>query len=132
MPLGSPTAVTVLNDGTGFDGYDPDPNVVIRAIGFTRSVRLNASTNPSTRVPPESRNERLTRRLAVKKSLPLPAFLGMNSTCRTSKLAVDTDPSASGRPAVPCRLLMPDTMLNGRDEEYCTIVLAGNPCRLAS
>src|SRR4030095_16545135 len=116
MDLGSPTAVTVLNGDTGFDGYDPDPNVVFRVIGFTRSVRLNASTNPSRRAPPESRNERLTRRLAVKKSLPVPALRGMNWTCRTSKFAVETDPSAYGRPAVPCRLLMPDTMLNGRDE----------------
>src|ERR1700752_1520939 len=116
MVLGSPTAVTVLNDETGSDGYDPGPNVVFRVIGFTRSVRLNPSTTPSTRVPPESRNERLIRRLTVKKSLPLPAFLGMNSTCPTSKFAFDTDPSAYGRPAVPCRLLMPDTMLNGRDE----------------
>ena len=33
---GSPTAVTVLNDDTGFDGYDPGPNVVLRVIGFTR------------------------------------------------------------------------------------------------
>jgi hypothetical protein len=63
---------------SGFDGYEPDPNVVLRVIGFTRSVRLNASTSPSTRRPPESRNERLTRRLTVKKSLPLPAFRGMN------------------------------------------------------
>src|SRR4029434_3128037 len=124
MDLGSPTAVTVLNGDTGFDGYDPDPNVVFRVSGFTRSLRLNASTTPSTRVPPESRNERLTRRLTVKKSLPLPAFLGMNSTCRTSKLAVDTDPSAYGRPAVPCRLLMPETMLNGRDEVSLNTVLA--------
>src|SRR4029450_4622330 len=106
MVLGSPTAVTELNDGTGFDGYEPDPNVVFRVIGLTRSVRLNASTNPSTRVPPESRNARLTLRLTVKKSLPVPALRGMNSTCRTSKFAVDTDPSAYGRPAVPCRLLM--------------------------
>src|SRR4030095_16328220 len=116
MDLGSPTAVTVLNDDTGFDGDDPGPNVVFRVIGFTRSVRLNASTNPSTRVPPENRNPRLTLRPTVKKSPPLPALRGMNSTCRTSKFAVDTDPSAYGRPAVPCRLLMPDTMLNGRDE----------------
>ena len=116
MVLGSPTAVTVLNDDTGFDGYDPGPNVVFRVIGFTRSVRLNASIRPSMRLPPESRNERLTRRLTVKKSLPVPAFRGMNSTCRTSKFGVDIDPSANGRPAVPCRLLMPDTMLKGRDE----------------
>src|SRR5678815_1103943 len=116
MDLGSPTAVTVLNDGTEFDGYDPDPNVVFRVIGFTRSVKLNASTNPSTRVAPESRNERLTRRLTVKKSLPVPAFLGMKSTCRTSKFGIDIDPSANGRPAVVCRLLTPDTMLNGSDE----------------
>ena len=38
MDLGSPTAVTVLNGDTGFDGYDPDPNVVFRVIGFTRSL----------------------------------------------------------------------------------------------
>src|SRR6185369_556669 len=111
MLLGSPTAVTVLNDGTGFDGYDPGPKVVFRVIGFTRSVRLNASTNPSTRVPPESRKARLTLRLTVKKSLPVPALRGMNSTCRTSKFGVDIDPSANGRPAVVCRLLTPDTML---------------------
>src|SRR4030095_8298349 len=111
MDLGSPTAVTVLNDGTGFDGYDPGPNVVFRVIGFTRSVRLNASTNPSTRAPPESRNERLTRRLTVKKLLPLPAFLGIMCTCRTAKFGVDIDPAANGRPAVVCRLLTSDTML---------------------
>jgi hypothetical protein len=116
MVLGSPTAVTVLNDDTGFDGYDPDPNVVFRVIGFTRSVRLKASTNPSRRVPPENWNARLTRRLMVKKSLPSPAFLGMKSTCRTSKFGVDIDPSANGRPAVVCRLLTPDTMLKGSDE----------------
>ena len=51
MVLGSPTAVTVLNDDTGFDGYEPGPNVVLRVIGFTRSVRLNASIKPSMRRP---------------------------------------------------------------------------------
>ena len=30
-----------------------------------------------------------------------PALWGMNSTVRTSKLAVETEPSAKGRPAVP-------------------------------
>ena len=116
MVLGSPTAVTVLNDGIGFDGYEPGPKVLLRVIVFTRSVRLNASTKPSMRLSPASRNERLTRRLNVKKSLPVPAFRGMNSTWRTSKFGLDTEPSANGRPAVPCRLLMPDTILKGREE----------------
>src|SRR4029453_10362037 len=116
MVRGSPTAVTVLKDGTGFDGYDPGPNVLLRVIGFTRSVRLNASINPSKRLSPARRKVRLTRRLNVKKSLPVPAFRGMNSAWRTSKLGVETDPSANGRPAVPCRLLMPETMLKGSDE----------------
>src|SRR5215212_7134286 len=39
---GSPTAVTVLKVATGDDGYDPVPNVVLRATGLTRLVRLNA------------------------------------------------------------------------------------------
>src|SRR4030095_16703925 len=99
MVLGSPTAVTVSNDETGFDGYDPGPKVVLRVIGFTRSVRLNASIRPSIRLPPPSPKERLTRRFTVKKSLPVPELRGMNSTLRTSKLGVDTDPSANGRPA---------------------------------
>ena len=113
---GSPTAVTVLNDDTGFDGYDPVPNVVLRVIGLTRLVKLNASTRPSIRIPPGSGNDRFNRRLKVKKSPPVPAFRGMNWTWRTSKFAVDTEPSANGLPGVPCRLLTPDTMLNGSDE----------------
>ena len=52
----------------------------------------------------------------LKKALPVPALRGMRSTARTSKFAVDGDPFASGRPAVPCRLLTPDTMLNGSAE----------------
>ena len=99
-----------------FDGYEPGPKVVFRVTALTRLVRLKASTSPSSRLPPASRNERLTRRLMVKKSLPVPAFRGMNSTARTSKFAVDTEPSANGRPAVPCRLFTPETMLNGSDE----------------
>ena len=54
----------------------------------------------------------------------MPAFRGMNSAWRTSKFGVDTDPFASGRPAVPCRLLTPDTMLKGSDGSSCIIVLA--------
>jgi hypothetical protein len=65
---------------------------------------------------PASWNERPTRTLNVKKSLPTPAFRGMSSAARTSKFGVDADPSAKGRPAVPCRLLTPDTILNGSDE----------------
>ena len=44
----------LLNVDTGFDGYAPGPNVVLRVIGFARLVRLNASTRPSTRVSPAS------------------------------------------------------------------------------
>ena len=106
----------VLNEAIGFEGYDPVPNVVFRVMGLTRSVRLNASISPSIRRPPPSSNERLTRRLMVKKSLPVPALRGMNATARTSKFAAETEPSAKGRPAVPWRLLTPDTMLNGSDE----------------
>jgi len=50
------------------------------------------------------------------RTVRVPALRGMNSTGRTSKFGVDTAPSANGRPAVPCRLLMPDTMLKGSDE----------------
>ena len=59
---------------------------------------------------------RLTRRLRLRKSLPIPAFRGMNVTALTSKFATVGEPFACGRPVGPCRLTTPEVMLNGSAE----------------
>jgi hypothetical protein len=89
---------------------------------------LNASSSPSTFTPDDRRVARLIRRFKLKKSLPMPAFLEMKSTDRTSKFALAIAPFANGRAAVPCRLVTPDVMLNGSREYDCSIVPNWNPC----
>src|SRR5262249_47524453 len=89
---GSPTAVTCPNVATGLDGYVPAPQLVFRVRSLTWFVTLKASTSPSALTSPPRRKVRLIRRFTVKKSLPVPAFLGMNETDRTSKFGVDAAP----------------------------------------
>src|SRR4030095_8541694 len=129
---GSPTAVHVLKLTTGFLGYAPAPKMLFRVMLFTRSVTLNASTRPSALTSPLMRKARLTRRFNVKKLLPTPAFLGMNSTARTSKFGAATAPLARGRLVVPCRFGTPDGRVNGRAEEYWSMLLTWNPWPMRS
>jgi len=66
-----------LNVAEGLVGYVPEPKFVFRVRSFRRFVTLNTSTRPSARTLPPSVNARLTRRLRVKKSLPMPALRWM-------------------------------------------------------
>src|SRR5690349_11055083 len=70
--LGSPTAVTWLNVDTGVLGYEAPPKFVFRVTALARFVRLKASTSPSIFTSLVIRKTRLTRRLSVRKSLPVP------------------------------------------------------------
>ena len=71
------------------------------ATTFSRFVRLNTSASASSFTGPPSANVRLRRRFTVRKSGPVPEFLGMNS------------PSTIGRPAVPWIVVTPEVMLSG-------------------
>src|SRR4029077_1196463 len=112
---GSPTAVTWAMRGDGFVGYAPDPKFEFTVTTLTRLVRLNPSTRASSFTPCPSAKARLTRRLRLKKSGPVPVFRPMNS------------PSTTGRPAVPAIVVTPDVMFNGRAEYARTTPLNWNP-----
>ena len=110
----------------------PGPNVLLRVSGFTRFGQVEGFDHAFERLPPVRRKDRLRRRLRVKKSLPMPVFRGMNSDPAHRSSPPAPLPSAKGRPAVPCRLLTPVTMLNGSDEYDCSIVLSRKPWLMCS
>ena len=85
----APDILMVPNDGCGFDGYAPVPNVPFRVTTFTWLVRLNPSPSSSMSVRPPSRNTRLTRTPTFRNGVLSPAFRSMNA------------PLTTGRPAVP-------------------------------
>jgi hypothetical protein len=88
----------------GFVGYALAPKFAFIVTVFTRFVRLNASTRPSTRTPLPTANARLSRTLMLKKSGPSPALRSMNA------------PFTIGLPAVPWTVVTPDVMLSGSAE----------------
>ena len=104
MPSGSPTTVTVPNDGFGFVGYAPGPKTVIArdVVAAVEQVeRLDQRLRSAARADAK---RAAIRRLTVENALPSPAFRAMNS------------PSTIGRPGVPWIVVTPDVMLNGSAE----------------
>src|SRR3954451_511761 len=98
---GSPTAVTWAKVGDGLVGYAPDPKFEFTVTTLTRFVRLNPSATASSFTPWRSANARLTLRLRLKKSGPVPVLRPMKS------------PLTTGRPAVPAIVVTPDVMFSG-------------------